>query len=290
VDAGWVDDGASRQASYANLAPDTYRFEVAASNGDGSWSRDAGVVAFTVLPTWYQTRTFYALLILAATGMLWGAWQTRARQMHQQFAVVLAERARVGREIHDTLLQSLVGMALQLDTLADESEATPPGSMKQELSRLRRQVEHYIGEAQQSIWDLRSPGHEPEDLPSSLRERAERIIGGAHVGFDFSVTGTPRPLPAHTQQQVIRIAQEAVVNAVRHARPRHVRMNLTYAPDTVQLTVSDDGQGFNPDVPHQSGESHWGLSIMRERAAQIGARFSVSSGPEAGTRVELVIP
>ncbi len=67
-------------------------------------------------------------------------------------------------------------------------------------------------------------------------------------------------------------------------------MNLRYAPDVVELSVSDDGHGFNPDTPHPSGESHWGLSIMRERAAQIGARFSVSSGPDAGTRVELVIP
>ena len=210
--------------------------------------------------------------------------------MRQKFAVVLAERARVGREIHDTLLQSLVGMALQLDTLADETEATPPSAMKQELSRLRRQVEHYIGEAQQSIWDLRTAGHELEDLPSSLRERAERIIGGTHVGFDFSVTGTPRSLPAHAQQQVLRIAQEAVVNAVRHAHPTHVRMHLHYGSGGVQLTVSDDGHGFNPEVPHPSGESHWGLSIMRERATQIGARFTVSSGPGSGTRVELVIP
>lgn len=290
VDASWVDNGANRQASYANLAPGTYRFQVAASNGDGVWSREAGSVSFTVLPTWYQTRTFYAGTILAAAGLLWAAWQARARQMHQRFTVVLAERARVGREIHDTLLQSLVGMALQLDTLADEVDVQPAGSLKQELVRLRRQVEHYIGEAQQSIWDLRSPAHEPGDLPLSLQERAERIIGGAHIGFTFSVTGAPRPLPPHTQQQVLRIAQEAIVNAVRHARPRNVRMNLSYGPDVVQLTVSDDGQGFNPDIPHQSGDSHWGLSIMRERAAQIGARFSVSSEPTAGTRVELVIP
>lgn len=290
VDTDWVDNGANRQASYANLAPGTYRFEVSASNGDGVWSPEAGAVSFTVLPRWYQTRTFYAFLVLAGAGLIGAAWQARARQMQQQFAVVLAERARVGREIHDTLLQSLVGMALQLDTLADEAEAAPPGAVKDELSRLRRQVEHYIGEAQQSIWDLRSPGHEPGDLPSSLRERAERVIGGTHVAFDFSVTGTPRPLPAHTQQQVLRIAQEAIVNAVRHAHPTVVRMNLHYGPEGVQLAVSDDGQGFNPDTPHPSGESHWGLSIMRERAIQIGARFSVSSGPGSGTRVELVIP
>jgi len=290
VDADWVDNGGNRQASYANLAPGTYRFQVAASNGDGQWNPEAAVVAFTVLPTWYQTRTFYAVLGFAVVGLLWGAWRARSRQMHKEFAVVLAERARVGREIHDTLLQSLVGMALQLDTLADETEATPPASMKQELSRLRRQVEHYIGEAQQSISDLRTPGHEPEYLPTSLRERADRIIGSTHVALDFSVTGVPRPLPAHTQQQVLRIAQEAVVNAVRHAHPSLVRMSLHYGTDGVHLSVSDDGQGFDPDTPPPSSESHWGLSIMRERAAQIGARFSVSSGSGTGTRIELVIP
>lgn len=290
VDPAWVENGTSRQASYANLAPGTYRFQVAASNGDGQWSPQVAVVAFTVLPTWYQTRAFYFLLSLGSVGLLWGAWNTRARQMRKEFDVVLAERARVGREIHDTLLQSLVGMALQLDTLADETEATPSPTMKQELIRLRRQVEHYIGEAQQSIWDLRTPARELEDLPTSLRERAERIIGGTHVALDFSVTGVPRALPAQIQQQVLRIAQEAVVNAVRHAHPSIVRMNLHYGSDGVRVSVSDDGRGFNPGTPHPSGESHWGLSIMRERAAQIGARFSVSSGIGTGTRVELVIP
>ncbi len=88
----------------------------------------------------------------------------------------------------------------------------------------------------------------------------------------------------------MRIAQEAVVNAVRHAQPRNVRMDLHYHGDAVQLSVVDDGHGFNPDVPHGSGDSHWGLSIMRERAEQIGARFSVSSGPERGTRIELIAP
>ncbi len=290
VDTGWVDNGANRQASYANLAPGTYRFQVSASNGDGVWSPEAGAVSFTVLPTWYQTRAFYAFLTLAAAGLMWGTWQARARQMHQRFAVVLAERARVGREIHDTLLQSLVGMALQLDTLADQADASPSGTMRQELSRLRRQVEHYIGEAQESIWDLRSPVHEPGDLPSSLRQRAERATGSANVRFEFALQGIPRPLPMRVHQQVLRIAQEAVVNAVRHAHPGRIRMDLLYDADAVHLSVVDDGHGFNPEVPHGSGDSHWGLSIMRERAEQIGARFSVSSGPERGTRIDLVAP
>ena len=290
LDANWVDNGTNRQASYANLSPGAYTFRVAASNGDGAWSTAPGTISLTVLPIWYQTRTAYVFAIVAAAMVLWTSWRARARQLQQRFAVVLAERARVGREIHDTLLQSLVGMALQLDTLADQADASPPGTMRHDLSRLRRQVEHYIGEAQESIWDLRSPLHGPGDLPSSLRERAERATGGADVRFEFAVQGIPRPLPIRVHQQVLRIAQEAVVNAVRHAHPRSIRMDLLYDADAVHLSVVDDGHGFNSEVPHGSTDSHWGLSIMRERAEQIGARFSVSSGPERGTRIDLVAP
>ncbi len=290
VDGDWVDNAANRQASYANLAPGHYRFRVRASNGDGVWSDEVGAVTFTIRPAWYQTRLMYLVLALAAVGLAWAAVRARDRQLQQRFALVLAERARVGREIHDTLLQSLVGLALQLDTLSDEVQTAPPTTLRGSLVRLRRQVEHYIGEAQQSIWDLRSPSTTHDDFPTSLRERGERITSAAGVALDFSQAGTVRPLPPPLERQLLQIAQEAVVNAVRHAAPRRVQLGVRFDQASLHLSVRDDGHGFDLHVPPESGRRHWGLSIMRERADQVGAHFSIVSEPGRGTQVEVTAP
>ncbi len=289
VDANWVDDGENAHTVYANLPPGSYRFHLAASNGDDVWSTQPVVWAFTVLPTWYQTRAFYIAAVAVALVLMWSVWQLRMRQMHQQFSVVLAERARVGREIHDTLLQSLVGMALQLDNLSSQLDAPAP-SLQEELARMRRQVEHYIEEAQQSIWELRAPRGESRDLASMLRECGERLTGNTGVRFAFSTTGTPRRVARRVEQQILRIAQEAVVNAVRHGQPQEVRMALAYEEKAVRLRVADDGRGFDTHTAGAQVEGHWGMSIMRERAEQIGGSFAVSSAPDHGTRIDIVAP
>jgi signal transduction histidine kinase len=287
VDADWADDGESRRTVYAHLRSGTYRFTVAASGGDGQWTNRGAAWTFIVPPKWYQTRLFDGAVVASLALVLWGAWQLRVRQINRRFSDVLRERARVGREIHDTLLQSLVGMGLQLDTVAKTED---PAEFKEEVRRIRQQVQHYIGEAQQSIWDLRSLRVEPGDLAARLRDRAERILQQAGIEFGFTVVGSPRRLAPQVDQQILRIGMEAVVNAVRHARASNVRMELTYEGETVRLRVTDDGNGFNPDAAHSQGESHWGLSIMRERAEQMGGRFTVASTPDRGTSIEIVAP
>ncbi len=290
VDADWVLDGPSRQARYANVPPGRYRLLVAASTGDGVFSEPPVTWAFAVLPMWYQTGTFYAGLGVAGAFVVWLGWQLHVTQLRRRFSLVLAERARVGREIHDTLLQSLVGLALQLDTLSDQTEGAAPGALRQELGRLRRQVERYIAEAQQSIWDLRTPTADTADFAAVLRDRAQRAIEGTDIALNFVTAGAATPLPAKLRQPVLRIVQEAIANAVRHAHPSRVDVEVRYESDGTRIIVADDGDGFDPDAPRNPAESHWGLSIMRERAEQVGARFTLSSQPGRGTRVELVTP
>ncbi|MEQ1897573.1 MAG: two-component regulator propeller domain-containing protein [Vicinamibacterales bacterium] len=287
VDAGWVDDGDTRRTVYAHLPSGTYRFNVAATGGDGRWTGDAAVWTFVIPPQWYTTNLFYgasaAVLILG----IWGSYQLRVRQINRRFTDVLRERARVAREIHDTLLQNLVGMALQLDTVARTEDTS---GLRDEVSRIRLQVQESIAEAQQSIRDLRSPRTELRDLVTRLRDSAGPMLEQAGIDFDLNITGTPRPLETHVEQQLLRIGTEAVVNAMRHAEASHVRMELAYERSNVRLKVTDDGHGFNPDAVTRDDGGHWGLSIMRERAEQVGGRFSVASQPQHGTIIEVVAP
>jgi signal transduction histidine kinase/ligand-binding sensor domain-containing protein len=287
-DNDWILAGTARQATYTNLPPGDYRFRVMASNNDGRWN-EAGAAswAFTILPTFYQTRTFYAACVIALGLLIWGAWAYRETQVRRQFAMVLAERIRMSRTIHDTLLQGMVGIALQFNDLSKTLEAEP--GAREQLARIRRQVEDYIREARSSIWDLRSPRLEQKSLADALQEAGDRMTAGTPARFELAVTGTPRECSPRTAEQLLLIGQEAVSNAVRHANATHVRMELAFEDERVRLRVADNGQGFDIDVARQA-DGHYGLASMRERAEEVRGLFNVVSRPGAGTQVEAVVP
>jgi signal transduction histidine kinase len=286
-DRDWIDAGGRRQAFYTNLPPRSYRFHVVAAN-DGVWNDSGAAWEFSIRPKFYQTNSFYAALIVALMLAAWAAWRVRVGQERRRFSFVLAERARIAREIHDTLLQSLVGVAVQFKTLAMELESSPSAA-SDHLTKLRRQIETYIREARRSIWDLRSPTLEGTDLGSALRHVAERMINGIPLRFDFHVTGTPRVCPPRIEEQLLKIGQEAISNVVRHANARALGVELAYGDSEVVLRIADDGRGFEPDGGAGS-QVHWGLTIMSERAQMIGARFDLASHPGRGTEIEVVVP
>jgi signal transduction histidine kinase/ligand-binding sensor domain-containing protein len=287
VDGDWIDAGTNRQAAYANLGPGPYVFRVMATNGDGVWSTP-DAFAFSVSPTFYQTRWFYVACALALLCAIYASWRLHARRVHTQYALVLAERMRMSRAIHDTLLQGLAGLALQLDDLSHAQEATPASS-RERVRRMRRRVEEYIREARQSIWDLRAPALERQTLPIALREVGARLVADRPVSLDVSVKGAPQSCPPAVEQQLLLICQEALANAVRHGAPRRIDVELEYGSTQVSVRVSDDGRGFDPARAEQA-TGHYGVLSMRERAAQVRGRLTIASKPGNGTRVEAVVP
>ena len=288
-DNQWIDAGTHRQAIYTHLPPGDYRFVVSASNADGSWSDGSAGWRFAMAPMFYQTYVFYALCAVALGVSTWAAWQVRVRRIRRQFALLIGERARLSREIHDTLLQSLVGVALQFDALG--ANLNPASAERQQLVRIRKQVEEYIREARHSIWNLRKPVIGRRDLPAAIREAALRVTAGQSIGFEFAVDGTPFPCSPETDEQLVRICQEAVLNAIRHANPTNIRVELRYEHDAIVLRVIDDGRGFDPEttVPLEAA-GHYGLVSMRERAAQVGGIFTLTTSPPAGTAIEARVP
>lgn len=286
-DHGWVDAGSSREASFLNLAPGRYRFVVEASNGDGIWQGGA-TSEFGIAPMFYQT-TWFSVLCVGLVGlMVAGAWQYRVQQVRRQFAMVLAERIRMSREIHDTLLQGLAGLALEVDDLSHNLEGAKPGARERVLA-MRRRVETYLREARLSIFDLRSPDLATKDLPQALREVGQRIIGDRPVQFDVSVKGAPQRCPPRVKEQLLLIGQEAVNNAVRHGRPTRVSLELSCDQERTRLRISDDGLGFDPDELVEA-TGHYGLRGMRERAQQVRGTVAIQSVPGGGTLVEAVVP
>jgi signal transduction histidine kinase/ligand-binding sensor domain-containing protein len=288
VDTDWAMAGARRQAFYTNLLPGRYQFHVEASGEDGTWTPSSATWQFSIQPAFYQTTWFYTASLAGIALVVGLAWQLRLRRVRRDFKLVLAERARLSREIHDTLLQSLVGVALQFDGIAQTLDSPSPALTQ--LVRIRRHVEAYIREARQSIWDLRSPVLETRDLLSALRDFGKDAASEANARFSAAAIGTPRACPPKVENQLLRIGQEAVTNAVRHSGASRIALELCFEPDTVTLRVSDDGCGFEYREAAHDADTHYGLTSMRERAVDLGGHFTVTSAAGHGTIVEATVP
>jgi signal transduction histidine kinase/ligand-binding sensor domain-containing protein len=288
-DEDWVDAGHSRQAIYTNLPPGLYRFHVAARNKEGVWSDSSPTLGFVVQPSFYQTTWFIGGGVVLAGAGLWGAWLLRVRRLRRGFALVLTERARVAREIHDTLLQTLVGLTLKIDAVEGQIDsAQDASSVKRQLSTVRRQLQRSIRETRESIRDLRSHGLARRPLAAALQEAGSVICGGG-LSFELAVDGHPVRHSRVIEEQLLRIAQESLTNVVRHAEARTVRVDLRYSTTGISLRVADDGRGFDPDESAGARE-HWGVMTMRERAAQIQGELDIRSRPCGGTVVEVSVP
>jgi signal transduction histidine kinase len=217
------------------------------------------------------------------------AWRLRIQQMQKELAVVFGERLRLSRELHDTLLQSLIGIAWQLDSAAHDLRDGPSRTRIQ-LTAMRKQIEDYIREAKQSIWDLRSPMLERQDLVGALRSAGAQLTAGK-VDFAFMVTGTPQSCPPRVETNALRVGHEAIMNAVRHAKATHVEMEVAFDRQTLRLRVADDGCGFDMEQVSASGAfERYGLVSMRERADDVGGRCTIESGLGRGVRVTAEFP
>ena len=287
LDRGWIEAGGRRAAFYTNLSPGRYRFHVLAANNDGVWSAEGASLRFRLLPHFYQAWWFYSAGLLGLLLASYLIYRWRVLAVEAQWSAVLAERGRLAREIHDTLAQGFVGISVQLEVVARLLQTSREGAMEQ-LDQTRALVRASLAEARTSIWDLRSQSE--EDLPARLRQSCDRMSLGSAAKVYLQVKGTYRPVKRKIEDELLRIGQEAVANAVRHAAATRIEVQLTYAAAEVALQVADDGKGFAAS-PNRSGpEGHFGIRGMHERAEEIDAVMVLESTPGAGTRVRVEAP
>ena len=190
------------------------------------------------------------------------------------------ERVRIARDIHDSVGQSLAFVAFKLDRLASMAEDE---KMHDELDSLRTEVRGVLTEVRDTLCDLRTEVTDARDLVATLEEFLERVGARADFEVHFEHAATGR-LPLVQEQEIWRLAHEAVSNVEHHARARHLRVRWECDGHSGRLTVADDGKGFDVERGGRSGS--YGLQGMRERANAIGARLDIESRPSAGTIVE----
>ncbi|MDQ2840386.1 MAG: sensor histidine kinase [Acidobacteriota bacterium] len=145
-------------------------------------------------------------------------------------------------------------------------------------------------EARRSVWDLRSHLLENGTLSSALAQAVEPMAARSHVKIDVNVKGEAMRLDSTVEMNALRIGQEAIGNAIKHARARTIRVDLEYKPKALRLSIADDGCGFDEDTAAMAYGTHFGLLDMKERADGLGSRFEIRSTPGLGTRVDVEIP
>ena len=287
VDSNWVAAGTQRAAFYTNLSPGKYHFQVEASAEEGVWTTSKADWSFTIKPAFYQTMWFYAMALTTALFAVWAVWRVRIGIVKHEFSLVLAERVRVSRELHDTLLQSLVGVVLQLEPIA-KTVVLDPIAARNQINRVRRQVEAYVREARESIKNLRSPSLKVRSLATALQEFGREAVAHTSVTFHTELMGTAA-VSSEVEAELFRIGQEAITNAIRHASASQITLLLHFTDQFARLRVSDDGCGFQYNA-QAVPDDHYGLITMKERAEELGGTLTIVSVPGNGTFVEVTVP
>ncbi|MGD0479933.1 MAG: two-component regulator propeller domain-containing protein [Terracidiphilus sp.] len=288
-DHGWTEAGTRRTAYYTNIPPGRYTFRVQAANNDGVWSTTDAALSFELRPHYFQTTWFYLLLLIAGAGAVVALLRRRLRRAQREFQVVLGERNRIAREIHDTLAQGYVGVSVQLEVLAELLRQRRVDDAAKQLDKTREHVRHGLADARQSIWALRTQDTGETALPVKLRRMAE-AAGGSGLAARFNVFGAYRALPEETEREVVRVAQEAIHNVKKHAGASELWIQLEYGPEGIALEVRDNGRGGALEPAPESGRRHFGLTGMKERAAAIGGTLDVTSEAGEGTTIRLHAP
>jgi len=297
-DQAWSEPISTREAVYTNLSSGSYRFHVIASNSDGLWNGSESSISFTIEPAFWQTLWFRlssgAAIVLAVLAYTRLRMLTLTRQLNVRFEERLAERTRIARELHDTLLQSFHGLLLRFQTVSNLLPERP-AEAKQRLDSAIDQAAEAITEGRDAVQQLRSSKVATNDLAVAVSALGEELAAEEtnrnSVAFRVEVEGTPRNLHPILRDEVYRIAAEALRNAFRHAQARQIEVEIWYDERQLRLRVRDDGKGVDPKLLREEGRpGHWGLNGMHERAKLVGAHLEVWSKIDSGTEVELSIP
>ena len=215
---------------------------------------------------------------------------TARKESEVQYKAVLSERTRLAQEIHDTLEQTLTGIALQLDMSSKLFQAKPEDA-NHHLELACGLVAQSQVEVRRSVWDLRSRALEQFDLPGALVTSGKQLTDGTNIHFEVNAKGRVRPLSETIEENLLRIAQEALTNVIKHSEATSAAIDLDYGPRTVTMQVKDNGRGFQSENCAGPGDGHFGLLGISERAKRLGTEAVFESKPGLGTtlRVQITI-
>jgi signal transduction histidine kinase len=246
----------------------------------------------SVAPALYQAEWFKVGCALLALLSIWSVYRLRVRQIARalsaRFDELLAERTRIARDLHDTLLQTIQGSKLVVDDALEQPDDVK--RLRHVVERLSLWLQRALQEGRTALISLREPTIPSNDLAEALkRATEERQIQDPRMEVHFSIVGSPRDLHPLVRYEAYHVADESIRNAWAHSKGGQLQIELKYAKDLV-LRVTDDGVGMDSSVIKLGKEGHFGLQGMRERVSRIGGNLTIVSSGRAGTEVTIIVP
>src|SRR3989441_7565853 len=243
-DGPWITAARRRAADYHNLPPGRYRFRVIAVNGSLDGSSSEASVFLVVRPYFYQTGWFYGLALAAAGACVAGVLFLHERQAHERYNLRLAERTRIAREMHDTVVQGCVGVSTLIEAAVGCS-SSDQAQMLECLDNARIHLRLTLDEARQALSDLRHDSFD-NGLAGALSELTRAVSGEKGIPVTLEVAGSAAPLADSVNRPLLLVTREAIRNAVAHAAPSVIGVRLSFELSTVRLDIQDTGCGFEP--------------------------------------------
>jgi ligand-binding sensor domain-containing protein/signal transduction histidine kinase len=277
IDPDWVRAGTRRTASYTNLPPGSYVFRVRGSNNDGVWNEAGAVVAITVLPPYWQTLWFRAIVGLLIIAVLALLYRLRIRSLLK----VERLRLRIASDLHDDIGSNLASIAVLADLVRMRAVLEPVESGRlQDISRAARSTSEALRDI---VWFVNPEHDSASTIVDRLRGITSTLLAGVEHSFHVEEPLPSTLLPMAFRRDLVLIFKEILSNVVHHAFATSVQIRFGMLHGRYHLMVCDDGKGFDAARPHEGN----GLMTMRRRAAGLGATLSIQSGAGTGTTIML---
>lgn len=286
-DKEWINCGLRRVAYYSKIPPGKYLFEVKMRNQDGNWSYLSNPAKIYVKPYFYQTFWFYFIACIALFLVLLVLHRIRVSFLLTK-SLLLEEKNRLAREIHDNLAQSLSGIKLQLQAALMKLKIDPKSSYEH-IEKALILSQKSLSEASRTLWALNPKKLDKINLEEALRDMLNNTIGNSFIKYDFNVQGKAVNLKPEIELNILRIAQEAIANTIKHSNAKNICISLIYGKKHLTLKIKDDGIGFDHNLAILKPNS-FGLKNMEIRAKEIKAKLNINSFKEKGTEISIIVP
>ena len=239
-------------------------------------------------PYFYTTPWFIALCLVLVSALSVLAYQIRMKRIRGRFSAVLAERSRLAREMHDTLIQGCAGVSAMLEAVRS-CDPDDPETKAHFVEFANTQIRALMDEARQAVWDLRRGDNVQSGLVDSIKQMAERLCSEYGVSIKCSTSGEPFPIGQQQMHELLMVAREALFNAILHGHPNLIGVQMRFSSQALELHIVDDGRGFDT-LPDFADSGHYGLQGMKERVQTLGGTLAIDSKPDRGTTVFATIP
>jgi signal transduction histidine kinase/ligand-binding sensor domain-containing protein len=286
IDKNWTNAFRRRTAYFTNIPAGTYVFHVQGYDSDEPESHSDASLIVIKRPHFYATPWFFSAVGALLCLLLWSGYRLRVQRAHDQFQVILEERSRLAREIHETILQGCASISSFLE--ASASAAATPELRDELVDYARNQIGATMDEARRAVWNLRQSGELRVDVKTCIKELAERTSKefGIRVKCDFDDSACV--IDQQTMHDVRMIAREALYNALVHSSAKVIEISARNESGEMAFTIRDNGKGFDPS--QVSFENHYGLTGMQERVDRLGGSFVLNTSIGKGTTVHFRIP